>query len=176
MANTRSPQQLQMLLLVALLAVGGILITRMWSSPARPSEPAVAEPQAGVAESQESSAGPQAESVGKEQDAVYAAEGARDPFETWLPKPAVQQGTETAQPEPTSEPSAPTLAPPSFALQGIVWDGPRPKAIIEHQIVGVGETVGGYLVKSITKDGVLLSGAQANWLLPRESGAVRLQQ
>jgi len=42
-------------------------------------------------------------------------------------------------------------------LSGILWDKENPKAIINEAIVGIGDKVGGSIVKDITKDKVILN-------------------
>ncbi|MEI7999623.1 MAG: hypothetical protein WCH62_09000 [Candidatus Omnitrophota bacterium] len=91
----------------------------------------------------------------KKQTFVYANWGERNPFDTSQLKPAL--------------PSAPLPPPPpppvivvkkkaiiSLQLVGIFAGGQRPSAIINGDIVGVGEKVEGLIVKVIRDDAVIL--------------------
>ena len=46
--------------------------------------------------------------------------------------------------------------PPKFNLEGIVWDKDFPYAIINGEVWQIGDEIGGYRVKSITKEIVTL--------------------
>lgn len=96
----------------------------------------------------------------------YKAEGSRDPFESYLKKEEVLQG------QPQQEGTAPSPPPPALTVQGIIWGGRFPQAIINNKIVKVGDTIEEARILDINKDGVtvffgnrkynLLSPAAAN--------------
>ena len=73
----------------------------------------------------------------------YKASSLRDPFAP----PAQFQKLSTQSPVDIKT---------SFKLGGIVFEGPKLKAIINNKIVGIGEMVGSARVISISKDGVKL--------------------
>ena len=77
----------------------------------------------------------------------YTSAGLRDPF-------AVSPKFKKLFKE---EQKALTVSPGSFTLTGIVFKGPRLRAIINEKVVGIGETVDGAKVVEIKKDGVKLS-------------------
>lgn len=52
-----------------------------------------------------------------------------------------------------------------LVLAGIAWDDQSPKAVINDQIVGVGDTVGGNSVVSIQKDRVIMSDGSSDFEL-----------
>ena len=86
---------------------------------------------------------------------AYAAQTLRDPLESLLPVDAASASASTqAQPiEPSTQPKAP---PPSLQLQGVMWGGPQPKAIINHRVYSVGDLVDGARITSIAAQQVLL--------------------
>ena len=98
----------------------------------------------------------------------YKAEGLRDPLESYLKKEEVLP----AQPQQEIAPSPP---PPALTVQGIIWGGRFPQAIINNKIVKAGDTIEGVRIIDINKDGVtvffgnrkynLLSPAAANFNL-----------
>jgi hypothetical protein len=46
----------------------------------------------------------------------------------------------------------------ALQLNGIMYDPRQPMAIVNGKLVGVGDEVGGFRVKEISKDGVRLDG------------------
>ena len=77
----------------------------------------------------------------------YTSEGLRDPFKTPFEKKYGSSGQDTGAADGT-------LA--LLKLQGIVWGGKFPQAIINEQVVKIGDTVEGALVTDINKYGVVL--------------------
>jgi len=80
----------------------------------------------------------------------YTADGLRDPFEDYLiieeAAPALQEGLK-------QEVSLPL---PSLSIQGIIWGGRFPQAIINNKVVKVGDTIEGARITDINKNGVLV--------------------
>lgn len=70
-----------------------------------------------------------------------------------------QQRVKTAPSQMPGEPPRPSAAEitSSFHLQGIFWGTPHPQAIINRQIVSVGDVIQGAKITSISKDRVLLN-------------------
>ena len=105
---------------------------------------------------------------------------ARDPFTPQVPQEAVRaQRVEPIRPvgvnEPVVLPPLPAVQEPSVSMPrqeditwpprileplpgihiaGVVWDTDRPQAIIDGQIVGIGDTVSGVKITDIQKTGV----------------------
>jgi len=71
----------------------------------------------------------------------YTASSLRDPF---------------VVPSQFKTPTITTATATSFKLQGIVFEGPKLKAIINEKVVGIGDVVDGAKVISISKNGVKL--------------------
>lgn len=108
------------------------------SAPKELDESGVAKSQAGV-------------NANAQQDAVqrpqieYKVQGLRDPFE-----PLVRE-----ERKDTKVVSAVEVKPlPSLTVQGMIWGGVMPQAIINNKIVKVGDTIEGVKIKSINKEGV----------------------
>ncbi|MDD5596018.1 MAG: hypothetical protein PHY94_07255 [Candidatus Omnitrophica bacterium] len=90
------------------------------------------------------------------QKVEYHAEGARDPF-----KPLKIEVEEVTEEETTQ-----TL--PDLKIQGVVWGGSLPQAIINNKVVKVGDTIEKAKIIDINKDGitVLFSGRKYNIYSP----------
>jgi hypothetical protein len=91
---------------------------------------------------------------------LYTAQALRDPFDSLLlkqapaPEPPPQPVVDAASVQAPAVP--PPVSPPSVVLQGIVWGGPEPLAIINHQVFRLGQTVGGSKIVRIDRQGVTL--------------------
>ena len=81
----------------------------------------------------------------------YTAFGARDPFVSLLPKGANPQ-EDTRRPLP----APPRQAPPALRVQGILWGGLKPEAIINERIYRVHESIEGATIMSIDAHGVTI--------------------
>lgn len=98
----------------------------------------------------------------------YKAEGLRDPFQA----PIIEQ---VIQGEKVQVLDTGTL-PVSLTVQGIIWGGRFPQAIINNKVVKVKDTIEGALIVAIDKDSitVLFQGRQYNLTPPRvESGSYK---
>lgn len=90
----------------------------------------------------------------------YTASELRNPLKSLLPQdekatpPVASQGPQ-ALPTSAGRPSA----LPRLVVEGVVWGGVEPKAIINHEVYGVGDVVEGAVVTSIQRDGVTLDVA-----------------
>lgn len=99
----------------------------------------------------------------------YEADGLRNPFQTPIEEEKVK---EQVPQEPTQvEPLKPL---PSLTIQGIVWGGSLPQAIINNKVLKVGDTIEEVRIVDINKDGVtvLFGGQQYSLYSP---AAVNLQ-
>ena len=77
---------------------------------------------------------------------IYTAQELRDPLKSLLPtEPPPPESspisTEAAQPQ--------QMSPPALRLQGLLWGGPKPKAIINDDVYGIGDVVEGATIKFI---------------------------
>jgi hypothetical protein len=81
----------------------------------------------------------------------YTATNFRDPFEAAYPKKQVKK--EVASNEAASaEESAKNL--PDFIVQGLIWGGSMPQAIIDGNVVHIGDTIQEAKVVYIDKEGI----------------------
>ncbi|MBI3318346.1 MAG: hypothetical protein HYZ90_04250 [Candidatus Omnitrophica bacterium] len=116
---------------------------------------------------------------------------ARNPFElpkllkeVWQQKELArerqeQERLEREQESRDSQKAVPEQPPPSLELQGILWTAREPKAIINRQIVSVGDSLPGNVeVTSITKDRVRVSypGGNIELTLPQKSSGSRSRE
>jgi len=90
---------------------------------------------------------------------VYDAEGLKDPFMPTDIKKAAQL--------PEKEPEEPKIiTPPSLIIQGIVWGGSLPQAIINQKIVKIGDTLEGARIIDINKDVVTIAFQDQQFSFP----------
>ena len=78
------------------------------------------------------------------------------------PTPTPRPTTSPSTPTPAVSPKATTPAPPRSEFQkpedyglkfdGVMWDDKNPAALINSQIVGVGQTIDEWIVRKITKE------------------------
>lgn len=85
----------------------------------------------------------------------YRARGLRNPFE---------------QPITDSEPSDGSLRPqreslPSLTVQGVIWGGSFPQAIVNNKVIKVGDVLEGVDIVAIDKEGVTVSYAGVEYKL-----------
>ena len=109
-----------------------------------------------------------AQEVGQAQEPLPNFVTLRDPFLSVLPKakiiktpvePAASKvnNTMSVRTPPAMLPQgapAPSVNMPVLHVQGIIWGSDRPQAIIDDEVVGVGDQVQGVKITSIHKDGV----------------------
>lgn len=81
-------------------------------------------------------------------DVKYTAEGLRDPFESYLIKEKAvgikEKGAAVGQ------------VLPSLVVQGIIWGGSFPQAIINDKVVKIGDEVERARILEISKEGVVV--------------------
>ena len=92
---------------------------------------------------------------------VYDAEGLKDPFKP----PEIKK--EAQLPAKVSKQQEPKIVtPPSLIIQGIVWGGSLPQAIINQKIVKIGDTLEGARIIDIKKDGVTIAFQDQQFSFP----------
>lgn len=102
-------------------------------------------------------------------DIEYKAEDLKDPFEGYIK----EKGEEVI---PESQRDMPL---PSLTVQGIIWGGNLPQAIINNKVVKIGDMIEGVRVTEINKSGVTVFfgyrkynlSAPAAAQLPKEGGS-----
>ena len=87
--------------------------------------------------------------------AAYTAFDVRDPLKSFLPRPALSttgtSGAASETPEATRPPP-----PPQLQVEGLLWGGTRPQAIINGRVYGVADTVNGVKITGINGSGVTI--------------------
>lgn len=68
-----------------------------------------------------------------------------------------------------SAPSGTAASPSARILSGILWDAQSPSAIVDNQLVHVGDHLGGWRVQEIRQDRVILSDGAATEVLTLSS-------
>lgn len=74
----------------------------------------------------------------------YTAEGMRNPFQGYIEQTEVIRADSTAE----------EVVLPSFNIQGVVWGGDVPQAIINDKVVKVGDVLSDAKIIEISKNGV----------------------
>lgn len=83
---------------------------------------------------------------------AYTAFDRRDPFKSYLPRPtALDPQSATATAAPAQPPPPP---PPQLRVEGLLWGGPQPKAIINGRLYRVDDQVQGVRILAINGGGV----------------------
>lgn len=77
----------------------------------------------------------------------YDAENLTDPFQSCIPE---TEGSESQ----AGEPEVPL---PSLTIQGLIWGGNFPQAIVNNKVVKIGDAVEGAEITSIDKGGITVS-------------------
>lgn len=99
-------------------------------------------------------------------DVVYKAEGLRDPFQN----PLTEASKPAAKPEGAAV--AERHAPPSLSVQGLIWGGNIPQAIVNNKVVKVGDAIDGARVISIDKNGITVLFEETEYKFsPQTAGA-----
>ena len=87
----------------------------------------------------------------------YHASGLRDPFKSYLPErwqKVVPPPPAVRNPEPPLLPSPPRAPTLQFNIEGLLWGGPEPQVIIDHEVYGIGDVVQGATITAIGPEGV----------------------
>ena len=75
----------------------------------------------------------------------------KDPFIPLLPKKDVVQ-TPTATVATTQTPTV--LVPPQLRITGLIWNSTKPQAIINNQVVGIGDAINDVTIVGIQKTSI----------------------
>jgi len=141
----------------SLASIGLLGASRLTSPPPAPPPTPAARPasprteRASVDQAATSSARPKRE--GSPEPAVqYTAVAFRDPLVSLLP---VEPSSKT-QPKSFETPAPSAIRPPPVTLQGMIWGGPRPQAVIDGDVYDVGDAVAGATIVKITRRGVIV--------------------
>ena len=90
----------------------------------------------------------------REAPRTYTVQELRDPLTSLFPRPAPEPvPASPASPTPEVPPVPP---PPTLSVQGIVWGGSTPQAIINDQLYGIHDVVKGAKIIAIDREGVTM--------------------
>lgn len=101
----------------------------------------------------------------------YKAQELKDPFLWYLEKEAKK----TPSASPGDKLDIPERPFPSLAVQGIIWGGIFPQAIINNKVVKAGDTLEGVRIIGINKDGVRVLFEGREKVLPSPAAGSRLR-
>lgn len=94
----------------------------------------------------------------------YKAENLRDPFMGYLPKPKDLGTGPGKDREPVIAP--PQIRPlPPLTIQGIIWGGKFPQAIINNKVVKTGDFIDEVKIIEINKEGITVSFDNRKYVL-----------
>ena len=87
---------------------------------------------------------------------AYTAQEMRDPFKSLLPAAPATPRVEPRGPATAAPRGGAPSVPPELLVQGLVWGGTQPKAIIRGTVYGVGDMVEGVKIVAIDQRGVTI--------------------
>ncbi|MFA5276742.1 MAG: hypothetical protein WC417_07635 [Candidatus Omnitrophota bacterium] len=94
-------------------------------------------------------------------NAVYGG-SKRDPFATVIIKK--EKGTERVKSSGEDDSAARSVVD-SFSVQGIIWGGSFPQAIINNKVYKTGESIQGLYISNIDKSGITFSSGAKKYIL-----------
>lgn len=97
----------------------------------------------------------------------YTAETLRDPFKSWIPEEAKVV---------TIENGASSLKLPALTVQGIIVHSSKPTAIINNQVVGVGDVISEVKITEIKKEGITVMYQGQIFTIPSPSSIIKEKQ
>ncbi len=96
----------------------------------------------------------------------YTASDLRDPFKEYLPRIAEIKELEQKGREGELDKTEKTL--PSFSVQGIIWGTKLPQAIVDGQVVEVGDKIEEAEIIKINKEGITFLYQDEQYKVPVE--------
>jgi len=102
----------------------------------------------------------------------YKAGGLRDPFQRFEPGMGHKTTAEQSKISETPEKQA-QAALSSLTVQGLIWGGRFPQAIINNKVLKIGDTIDKVSIINIDKDGVTVSFEETEYRLPSPAAGVK---
>ena len=93
----------------------------------------------------------------------YKSEELKDPFE-----PPEEEKKPEAEPEKQIMPEVKPAPPPVLKIEGLVWGGRLPQAIINQKVVKIGDIIEGAQIVDINREGVTLTFNNSQYNLPSQ--------
>ncbi len=105
----------------------------------------------------------------------YTAQDLRDPFSSVIPEIAVESPIEERPVEKI--PEIPVF-PPELNVQAVVWGSPVPQAVINGEILRIGDTIDGAKITNITREGIdiIYKGRIFNLLSPGRKSLIEKKE
>jgi len=104
---------------------------------------------------------------------VYEAGNLRDPFQAPAEEEIVSSQNIPGTPSKQGANKLTEIHPPSLAIQGLVWGGSFPQAIINNKVVKTGDKIGDCIIVGIDKDGVIVSSGGKEFKLPSPASGIK---
>ncbi len=104
----------------------------------------------------------------------YNAASSRDPMTSLLPKPEPAAMSAAGGPGGMAEQAAPPLPPrpPEVNVEGVIWGGSRPQALIGGKLYEIGDMIGGARIVAIDHSGIQISFAGSTFSLTTAAAAM----
>jgi len=93
----------------------------------------------------------------------YKSEELKDPFE-----PPEEEKKPEAEPEKQIMPEVKPAPTPVLKIEGLVWGGRLPQAIINQKVVKIGDIIEGAQIVDINREGVTLTFNNSQYNLPSQ--------
>lgn len=90
----------------------------------------------------------------------------RNPFKDWFPVIKVEPPPQPTEERPiVVEPERRYFDVAMYNVDGIIWGAYKPRAIINNEIYGVGDRLGEAEIKKISKEGVILTFKEEEYVI-----------
>ena len=100
----------------------------------------------------------------------------KNPFKPHLPAVVIPRETPKGGDDRSSKPENLTqpvrmqppaeIQPPQLKISGLIWNSDRPQAIINNQIVNIGDQIENSTIKQITKTGIVIIFQKKEFTIP----------
>ena len=113
----------------------------------------------------------QIESTGTDRQTAQLLKKLRNPFIPQLPQPKAVQETPSDQTTRVEVPEMPNsdqvpqaeITKPNFVISGLVWNTKRPQAIVNGEVVSIGDIVENWTIVDITNEGIEVTFQNKNF-------------
>ncbi len=93
----------------------------------------------------------------------------KNPFVSPLPKKEIAAKDIPATTRATvKEIQEPKITPPNLVISGLVWNTPRPQAIVNEQVVTIGDSIGDIKVLSINSQSIEIEFQGKRFVIPAD--------
>lgn len=96
----------------------------------------------------------------------YMPAGSRDPFQSPIRMQNDQAGVTAPESIDQQNPIK------SLKVQGVIWGGELPQAIINNKVLKIGDTIESFRIVGIDRDGVTVISGSYQYILPSSAGEI----